>query len=244
MSQGFLGTLEAAATSGGELAALLRTWQDAVHSQHSGAARPSYAQPGMYWLDTSTTPWVLKLFTGTVDVAITAVDPGSGLGTSLAGLVDGSVTGAKLADATIPLNKLVDLNAQRVLGRTSGSGPANELDMDALWNMIAGQSGNFAGSGAMAFPINVLGVRRTALYQWGTILGPTSDYVIAYPMAFPNGVLKPDVTMFSGGTGLVAVTCNVESVNTASFTVRRRIISNGGTVATSTIGGYWSTWGW
>ena len=39
-------------------------------TNHSGVTRPSYAVAGTFWIDTSTTPWVLKQFTGSADISI------------------------------------------------------------------------------------------------------------------------------------------------------------------------------
>lgn len=52
---------------------LLAPLQDNLLTQHSGTSRPSYAQAGTLWLDTVTTPWVLKLFDGTNDIIIGSV---------------------------------------------------------------------------------------------------------------------------------------------------------------------------
>lgn len=79
MSQGDLGTLVAAETSGAELAARLTTWRDALHTQHSGSQRPSYLQAGGEWLDTSVSPWVLKFWTGVMDVDVMSIDPTTGV---------------------------------------------------------------------------------------------------------------------------------------------------------------------
>lgn len=48
----------------------LEPWRDALHSQHSGTSRPSYAISGMLWLNTTTNPWVLNMFDGTDDIAL------------------------------------------------------------------------------------------------------------------------------------------------------------------------------
>ena len=37
---------------------------------NSGIQRPSYAQAGSFWLDISSTPWILKFYDGTNDIAI------------------------------------------------------------------------------------------------------------------------------------------------------------------------------
>ena len=56
-------------TSGTELASLLHLFRDALYTQHSGDTRPTYVQPGMLWLDTSSsTFWLLKRWTGSADI--------------------------------------------------------------------------------------------------------------------------------------------------------------------------------
>lgn len=43
----------------------------ALYTQHSGTSRPTYVQPGMTWLDiTSTTPALLKFYDGSQDILI------------------------------------------------------------------------------------------------------------------------------------------------------------------------------
>lgn len=42
---------------------------------NSGIQRPSYAQSGTMWLNTSTTPWVLCMYDGTNDVSLGTINP-------------------------------------------------------------------------------------------------------------------------------------------------------------------------
>ncbi len=46
----------------------LEPWRNALHTNHSGSSRPSYAVAGMQWLDTTTNPWAIKWFTGSADI--------------------------------------------------------------------------------------------------------------------------------------------------------------------------------
>lgn len=46
----------------------LEPWRNALHTNHSGSSRPSYAVAGMQWLDTTTNPWAVKWFTGSADI--------------------------------------------------------------------------------------------------------------------------------------------------------------------------------
>lgn len=49
--------------------------QQNVLTSNSGIQRPSYAVAGTKWLDTSATPWVLKMYDGMSDVALGTVNP-------------------------------------------------------------------------------------------------------------------------------------------------------------------------
>ena len=46
-----------------------------INTSNSGVQRPSYAVAGTKWLDTSVTPWVLKMYDGTDDVALGTLNP-------------------------------------------------------------------------------------------------------------------------------------------------------------------------
>jgi len=70
MSQAAIAPLPAASTSGSQLALKLTNFEQAHLTTHSGSARPSYVQAGMIWLDTTTTPWVLKLYNGSQDIGL------------------------------------------------------------------------------------------------------------------------------------------------------------------------------
>lgn len=49
---------------------LLNNFQEDVYSSNSGTSRPSYVVAGMLWIDTTTNPWVLKIFNGTDDIVL------------------------------------------------------------------------------------------------------------------------------------------------------------------------------
>lgn len=53
--------------------------QQNVLTSNSGIQRPSYAVAGTKWLDTSATPWVLKMYDGTSDVMLGTVNPSTHL---------------------------------------------------------------------------------------------------------------------------------------------------------------------
>lgn len=68
MSQFDFGTIDPATKNGTELAADLNSWRTALHTQHRGSGRPSYADTnfgGLGWLDDSSDPvWVYRIHNG------------------------------------------------------------------------------------------------------------------------------------------------------------------------------------
>lgn len=66
MPQNDFGNIDETTTSGPQLADLLETWRDSVHSSHKGNTAPTYAVQGATWVDDSSDPvWELKIFDGT-----------------------------------------------------------------------------------------------------------------------------------------------------------------------------------
>lgn len=70
MSQSDFGNLVAPLSGSSFINDKIEPWRDALHSCHSGTSRPSYVAAGMLWIDTTSAPWVLKLYDGSSDVAI------------------------------------------------------------------------------------------------------------------------------------------------------------------------------
>lgn len=66
MSQFDFGTIDPYVVDGVQLAGMLNQWRDAVHSWHRGPTRPTYAVPGMMWVNDSAgaTSWVVNVFMG------------------------------------------------------------------------------------------------------------------------------------------------------------------------------------
>jgi len=75
MSQYDFGTIDAGTKSGAALAGDLNAFRDALNSAHKGGAAPTYAVPGLHWLDDTGDPlWLLKVYDGTNWIAVTAID--------------------------------------------------------------------------------------------------------------------------------------------------------------------------
>jgi hypothetical protein len=80
MTQFTIQPLDPSTTDGVELAAALENQEDAQLTQHAGSARPSYAQAGMLWLDTTAaTSWIWKLYTGSLDIPVYRFNSSTGL---------------------------------------------------------------------------------------------------------------------------------------------------------------------
>lgn len=125
--------------SGSTLLARVNGVVPALLTNHKGAARPAYVQPGMLWIDGSGATWLLNLFDGTSDVPIAKIDPethalvssfvpltrklkiGSGL------LLDGVAgSDAEPADADLSADRLlgIDLAAKALSPELWGAGVA------------------------------------------------------------------------------------------------------------------------
>jgi hypothetical protein len=74
MSQADIGNISAGQTGPDFFDNKLEPWRNALHSGHSGTSRPSYVLAGMTWIDTTTNPWIEKLFDGTDDITKGTID--------------------------------------------------------------------------------------------------------------------------------------------------------------------------
>lgn len=114
---------------------LLEPFQENELTSNSGTSRPSYAQSGTVWVDTTSTPWVWKMFNGTSDIVLGNVDPSSLTFTpSAISVPDDSITDGKLAEMaanTVKVNATnttanptnITLTSSTVLGR----GPSGNI---------------------------------------------------------------------------------------------------------------------
>jgi len=75
MTQFSFGTIVATTKSGSALASDLNSWRDAVHTQHKGPTRPTYAVPGLSWLNDTAAPWKDVVYDGASDALRGFVDP-------------------------------------------------------------------------------------------------------------------------------------------------------------------------
>lgn len=74
MSQYDFGNLSSPLSGTSLINTHLEPFRDALFSMHSGSSRPSYAVAGLMWRDTTTNPWVIKMFDGSDDINIGTVN--------------------------------------------------------------------------------------------------------------------------------------------------------------------------
>lgn len=75
MSQFDFGTMDPTATSGTTLATDLNSFRDAQNTHHKGSVAPSYIVAGMIWIDSSVSPWIVKLYDGANNLVMGFIDP-------------------------------------------------------------------------------------------------------------------------------------------------------------------------
>lgn len=166
MSQSNFGTIDPATKSGTDLASDLNAWRTALHSNHSGASRPSYIIAGMVWLDTTTNPWILKMYDGAGDITIGTFNTSTNVFTAANTSIDnGSIGLAKLA--TQAANSMlanvtggsasptaVTLAANTFMGRSSagnlGAQPITDLGLQLVAQATAALMRTVLGLGTMA----------------------------------------------------------------------------------------------
>lgn len=106
MTQFTLPVIDPGVNTGTELSNWLNQWRPALESAHQGASRPSYAVPGMIWVNNANpSEWIVNVYDGTHDVPVLKFDPATGIPDAPGGDVVGpgtSVAGnaAIFADAT------------------------------------------------------------------------------------------------------------------------------------------------
>lgn len=131
----------------------LEPWRDALHTTHSGSTRPSYVVAGTLWLDTSSTPWLLKMFQGSDDIILGSLDT-TGL--------DFTPTAAPAPGAgTVSNTMLENAVANTLKGNATGS-TAGITDISISDNVLVGRNGGNITGLAIATSGNAFGKLNTA----------------------------------------------------------------------------------
>lgn len=79
MAQYDFGNLESPLSGTTLINTHLEPFRDALHSSHMGDSRPSYAVPGMMWIDNTNAIWNLNVFDGTDDILMGTIDPATNI---------------------------------------------------------------------------------------------------------------------------------------------------------------------
>lgn len=122
-----------------------------ILTSNSGIQRPSYAVAGTKWLDTSVTPWLLKMYDGTDDVVIGTID----------------LSTHKFAAET-PTTTQTTLNLSQTLDTSTTKYPSNNAVKAAIdaKDSLPSQSGN---SGKFL-------TTNGTTASWGTVVSATITY--------------------------------------------------------------------
>jgi hypothetical protein len=181
----------------------LEPWRDALHTMHSGSARPSYAVAGTMWLDTTTTPWVVKVFDGADDISIGTVNATTNLFAAanaaqssnpvLSGTISGSAA-MKINNFRLTLTTGVPVTTTDVTGAstvylTPYNGNQIALYNGTTWELLTTAQVSLALSGLTANrPYDVFAWNNAGTVTLETLVW-TNDSTRATALAYQDGVL-------------------------------------------------------
>ncbi len=212
MTQKDFGTMDPAVETGSVLASDLNDFRDAQNSLHSGATPPSYLTAEMMWLDTSATPWLLKIYDGADHIVIGRVDA-----TANTYIPAGT-------DATTTLSGPSELATAAEVNTGADAGRPVTPSTLASWNqgMVQGTSTTITNS---TTPIVVTGLTKT-------ISGSNDfavDIFIELDQAATGADLKIGLVSGAGSTGLGTMTnstlVSFESTGQGVFTSSAGIVN-------------------
>jgi hypothetical protein len=247
MSQTVWDTILPGSTSGTQLATILDNFKDAVISGMNGTARPSEIDPGGTWVDTTTTTWVLNIWSGTVDIPLFSINTLTG--SASISSADSSITISKIsADAVGPLLKFlkerIANNGQTVPGDSVGdidfygTTDAGLEEKLASVMVVATESTTAIAQGSyMAF--NTTKTGETALEErmritgnGGVVIGATStteDFEVAGSAKFDSLTVTTATTFVTATatTGnFVNLNATTENVTTSNIVTANATTAN------------------
>lgn len=127
----------------------LESWRDALHSLHSGVSRPSYAVAGLMWIDTSVTPWLLKVFQGSDDIILGTLDSATLAFTPSGAQAMAANTVKVRDDATTGAPSDLAMGASTILARLASGNivAASVAQIRTLLGLMGGAFVNVAAGG-------------------------------------------------------------------------------------------------
>ena len=203
MSQSNFGNLESPLNGTNFFNTYLEPWRDALHTMHSGSSRPLYAVAGTMWLDTTTTPWVVKVFDGTDDISIgtinattnlfAAANAASSTNPNLTGTISGSAA-PKINNFRLTLTTGVpvttsDVTAASTIFLTPYNGNQIALFTAGQWVLLTSAQVSIALSGLTSNrPYDVFAYNNAGTVTLETLVW-TNDTTRATALAYQDGVL-------------------------------------------------------
>ena len=186
MSQSDFGNLESPLTGANFINNNLEPFRNALHTSHSGSSRPTYVQAGMIWLDTTTNPWILKLFDGTDDITIGTANTSTNIFTPAGlstGVFVGGTAGGTANALTVTCTPVVTAYANNVIyttkiatTNTSGTVTVNVGTAGAI------SVRKFIGGAKVSLAVGDQQVGMIAIYSWdGT------DLILTNPRSNSRG---------------------------------------------------------
>jgi hypothetical protein len=245
MAQDPIAPVDPNTVGGVELAAELEDWEQTLLSQHSGSSRPTYAIAGTLWLDTTTTPWLWKLYDGTSDIVVAAFSASSHLmreGVSEASLsgatpnVLGSASKFLVITGSTTITSLGSEPNVIKFVRFSGS-PAPLITHNAT-TLICPTGANIQAEQGDTFIVisDASGNARIYAYQKADGEALTVPAVAA---AFATGTIL--LFFGNGGSAPTGWTKDTTNFNDHAIRIVTGVPSNGGSLNFSTVFGYTAT---
>lgn len=257
MSQSNFGNLESPLNGTNFFNTYLEPWRDALHTMHSGSSRPSYAVAGTQWLDTTTTPWAVKVFDGTQDISLGTINATTDFFTpanaalstnpTLNGTISGSAA-PKLNNFRLTLTSNVPVTTTDVTGAstlylTPYNGNQIALYTSGQWVLLTSTQVSLALSGLTnntlydVFAYNNAGTVTLETAAWSNSGAGTSARATA--LAYQDGVLvrSGDVTRRYLGTFRSTGTTTTEDSAAKRFLynygsrIQRRLTANDSTAS-------------
>lgn len=194
MSQYDFGTIDPTTKSGTQLAADLNARAAAMNSQHAGTSRPSYAEAGLIWIDTNTSPPHLQLFDGSTDIDLTelfADSPGTIKETARPLLEDGWLWTDGLTHPRLTYPDLHNAITAQAIGDTDET------------TVIANVSADLRDLGLIGAPIEGSGIPA------GAVVTAISASSITIDMATTATATDVSLRIYPHGNGNGSTTFNV-----------------------------------
>ena len=243
MSQNALAPINPATTSGTDLATKLVNNEESVLTQFSGSSRPSYAQNGTLWLDTTTNPWLWKLYNGSIDIVVSAFSTGAS-GREREGVAEASIASAATTNVTGSTSKFISITGSatitslgtepNVIKFVRAAAAATFLLTHNATTLILPTGANITAAAGDSFIVisDASGNVRVMAYQRAS-----GAALVASSGDVPAG----SVALFRQTSAPTGWTKDTTNYNDHAIRIVTGTASSGGTINLSTVFGYTAT---